>query len=83
MHNADNISFTPWGDLIVCEDRSGHCGLFILRMDGSYSQFAYHRGSTSELAGVCFAPDGKTLFVNVQESGLTLAITGPFSRAYG
>ncbi len=78
MHNADNLSFTPWGDLIVCEDRSEHCGLYILKLDGSYTQFAYHRGSRSELAGVCFAPDGKTLFVNIQDIGLTLAITGPF-----
>ncbi len=78
MHNADNLSFTPWGDLMVCEDRSENCGLHLLKLDGSYSQFAYHRGSRSELAGVCFAPDGKTLFVNIQDIGLTLAVTGPF-----
>ncbi|MFK7732828.1 MAG: alkaline phosphatase PhoX [Pseudomonadales bacterium] len=78
MHNADNLSFTPWGDLIVCEDRSENCGLYLLKLDGSYTQFAYHRASRSELAGVCFAPDGKTLFVNIQDIGLTLAITGPF-----
>jgi hypothetical protein len=32
----------------------------------------------SELTGVCFAPDGKTLFVNIQTSGSSFAITGPF-----
>ena len=34
--------------------------------------------TSSELAGVCFSPDGKTLFVNIQDRGLTLAITGPW-----
>ncbi len=32
----------------------------------------------SELAGACFSPDGSTMFVNIQASGLTLAITGPW-----
>ena len=36
----------------------------------------------SELAGVCFSPDGSTLFVNIQhDPGLTLAITGPWNEA--
>ena len=30
------------------------------------------------MAGVCFSPDGSTLFVNIQVDGLTVAITGPF-----
>jgi secreted PhoX family phosphatase len=33
-----------------------------------------------EFAGACFAPDGRTLFVNIQTPGMTLAITGPFER---
>ena len=32
----------------------------------------------SEWAGATFAPDGRTLFVNLQSPGVTLAITGPF-----
>jgi len=31
-----------------------------------------------EFAGATFSPDGTTLFVNIQQSGLTLAITGPW-----
>jgi hypothetical protein len=36
--------------------------------------------SGQEWAGPTFAPDGKTLFVNIQTPGLTFAITGPFGR---
>lgn len=79
LRNADNITFAPWGDLIVCEDTSSHCGLVGIRPDGSQYQLADNAHTNSELAGACFAPDGKTLFVNIQYPGMTLAITGPFS----
>jgi secreted PhoX family phosphatase len=78
LRNADNITFAPWGDLIVCEDTSSHCGLVGIRPDGSQYQLADNSHSKSELAGVCFSPDGQTLFVNIQYPGTTLAITGPF-----
>jgi secreted PhoX family phosphatase len=78
LRNADNITFAPWGDLIVCEDTSSHCGIVGIRPDGSQYQLADNAHSASELAGVCFSPDGNTLFVNIQYPGTTLAITGPF-----
>ncbi len=78
LRNADNITFAPWGDLVVCEDTSSHCGIVGIRPDGSQYQLADNAHSDSELAGVCFSPDGKTLFVNIQYPGTTLAITGPF-----
>lgn len=78
LRNADNLTMAPWGDLIVCEDTSDHCGLVGIRPDGSQYQLADNAYSNSELAGVCFAPDGRTLFVNIQYPGTTLAITGPF-----
>ena len=34
----------------------------------------------SEFSGVCFSPDGRWMFLNVQYPGLTLAITGPWER---
>lgn len=34
----------------------------------------------SETAGVVFSPDGEWLFLNIQYPGITLAITGPWSR---
>jgi len=79
LRNADNITFAPWGDLIVCEDTASHCGLVGIRPDGSQYQLADNSHTNSELAGVCISPDGKTLFVNIQYPGMTLAITGPFA----
>ena len=78
LRHADNLTMAPWGDLIVCEDTSDHCGLVGIRPDGSQYQLADNAYSNSELAGVCFSPDGRTLFVNIQYPGMTLAITGPF-----
>ena len=78
LRNADNLTMAPWGDLVVCEDTSGHCGLVGIRPDGTQYPLADNAWSKSELAGVCFAPDGRTLFVNIQYPGTTLAITGPW-----
>jgi secreted PhoX family phosphatase len=78
LRHADNLTMAPWGDLVVCEDTSNHCGLVGIRPDGSQYQLADNPYSNSELAGVCFSPDGKTMFVNIQYPGMTLAITGPF-----
>jgi secreted PhoX family phosphatase len=78
LRNADNLTMAPWGDLVVCEDTANHCGLVGIRPDGSQYQLADNAYTNSELAGVCFSPDGQTLFVNIQYPGMTLAITGPF-----
>jgi secreted PhoX family phosphatase len=78
LRNCDNLTMAPWGDLIVCEDTSNHCGLVGIRPDGSQYAIADNAYSNSELAGVCFSPDGRTLFVNIQYPGMTLAITGPW-----
>lgn len=79
LQNADNLTVAPWGDLIVCEDTDGACGLIGIRPDGTQYYVAMSRHPTSELAGVCFSPDGETLFVNVQYPGTTLAISGDWS----
>jgi secreted PhoX family phosphatase len=78
LRNADNLTMSPWGDLIVCEDTSDHCGLVGIRPDGTQYRLADNAYSNSELAGVCFAKDGRTLFVNIQYPGTTLAINGPW-----
>jgi secreted PhoX family phosphatase len=78
LRNADNLTMAPWGDLIVCEDALSHSGLVGIRPDGAQYPIADNTYSGSELAGVCFAPDGKTLFVNIQYPGMTVAISGPW-----
>jgi len=79
LRHADNITMSPWGDLVVCEDTAEHCGLVGIRPDGYQYPIADNAHSPSELAGVCFSPDGKVMFVNIQVNGITLAITGPWS----
>ena len=81
FNNCDNLTMAPWGDLIVCEDtedNSNHCALVGIKPDGSQYLLANNAYSDSELAGACFSPDGKTLFVNIQYPGMTVAITGPW-----
>lgn len=79
LRHADNIVMSPWGDLLVCEDTAGHCGLVGLKPDGSQYYIADNAYTDSELAGVCFSPDGKTMFLNIQVQGFTLAINGPWA----
>ncbi len=78
LENADNLTVSPWGDLIICEDTSNHASLVGVTTAGEIYEFARNVGSKSELAGATFSPDGSTLFVNIQGDGLTLAITGPW-----
>ncbi len=78
LRGADNIVMTSFGDLLVCEDTSTHCGIVGIGPDGIQYEVADNAYSDSELAGACFSPDGEILFVNIQYPGMTLAITGPW-----
>ena len=77
----DNVAVGPDGTAFFCED--GHDRNFVraLGAEGRVFDFARNAHSRSELAGVCFSPDGGAMFLNLQSDGLTLAITGPFRRA--
>lgn len=81
---GDNLTVAPNGHLIVCEDRSdgepNH--LRGVTPEGKVYTLALLRADT-ELAGVCFAPDGQTMFVNVYRPGRTLAIRGPWGALRG
>ena len=80
----DNLSLTPRGSLILCEDADG--GTTFLRgltPRGDIFPFAQNIApgfAGSEFAGAVFSPDGQTLFVNLQIAGVTVAIWGPWSR---
>jgi secreted PhoX family phosphatase len=76
----DNLCVSPDGMLYVAEDGLGGNFLRRVRLDGSVVPFARNALSIGEMAGPCFSPDGRTLFVNLQEDGLTIAIRGPFER---
>ena len=81
--NCDNITFAPWGDLFVCEDQAGKKSIpeqYVLRITptGQVSRFARNALNRTELAGICFSPDGTTMFVNLYDPGITVAITGPW-----
>jgi hypothetical protein len=80
LEKGDNLTVAPWGDLIVCEDGEDDQYLVGVTPEGSAYRFARNAVSDSELAGAVFSPDGSTLFVNVQNEGLTLAVTGPWKR---
>ncbi len=83
LSNCDNLVVAPWGDLIICEDTSSVCRLIGITPEGRYYVLGSNTRTGRELAGVCFSPDGSTLFVNVQNPGYTLAIHGPWQARRG
>jgi len=84
MDYADNITVAPWGHLIVCEDRKGTQINHLRGVTPEGRTYTLARlNAETELAGACFSPDGKTLFVNAYSPGQTLAITGPWRKLAG
>jgi uncharacterized protein len=80
LDNPDNLCVSPDGQLFVAEDSLDGNFLRRVSLAGHVLPFARNARSSGEFAGPCFAPDGRTLFVNMQEDQLTLAISGPFDR---
>jgi secreted PhoX family phosphatase len=76
----DNLCVSPHGQIYLAEDGSGENFVRRIGLDGRPRSFARNAISGSEFAGVCFAPDGGTLFLNLQADGLTIAVRGPFER---
>jgi len=77
---CDNITVAPWGDIIICEDKEDARIIGITTKGKSYIIAQNIGYRESEFAGPVFSPSGKTLFVNIQTPGLTLAITGPWKK---
>lgn len=80
VDNADNLTVAPWGDLVICEDGKGDQFLVGVTPRGAIYKLGHNRYNTSEFAGATFSPDGRVLFVNIQKTGLTLAIKGPWKK---
>lgn len=78
---GDNLTVAPNGHLIVCEDQ--YTEVVANRLIGVTPVGAtYVLGALkaqTELAGACFSPDGRTLYVNAYSPAKTLAITGPWA----
>jgi uncharacterized protein len=91
LNAPDNLTVSPRGGLVLCEDGSDLEYLHGLTVDGEIFKFAQNNvvlngernGITgdfrgSEWAGACYSPDGRWLFANIQSPGITFAITGPW-----
>jgi uncharacterized protein len=84
----DNVTTSPRGTLVVCEDNVNDNYLRGLTARGELFDIALNRlvSSTTglprfndEFAGSTFSPGGHTLFVNIQAAaGMTFAIWGPW-----
>ena len=87
LNAPDNITVSPRGGLVLCEDGSGQEFVHGLTVEGEIFQFARNSViipaaqarngisgdfSGSEFAGACYSPDGRWLFVNAQSPGITL-----------
>jgi uncharacterized protein len=90
LDSPDNITVSPRGGLVLCED-SNRPFLRGLTREGEIFDLAENRLNDHEFAGACFSPDGHTLYVNIQGPtrgrpedpavhgrGVTLAIRGPW-----
>lgn len=76
----DNITVSPYGGLVIAEDGEGVQHLFGATERGRTYPIARNDLNDSEFTGVVFSPDGDTLFANIQDPGIMLAITGPWRR---
>jgi uncharacterized protein len=80
LENADNMTVTPWGHLLICENGKAPNQLVGITPEGTLYTVARNVGNGSELAGVTVSPDETTVFVNIQSPGFTLAVTGPWRK---
>ncbi len=76
LSHPDNLTISPGGDIMLAEDNDGECLIQRLSKDGLLNAIARNREKGEEIAGLCFSPEGKILFGNIQEPGITFAISG-------
>lgn len=80
LESPDNVIVSPFGDVFLCEDGDGTDYVVGVNSQGELYQFARNALNDSEFCGVCFSPDGRTMFLNIQSPGITFAIWGPWRR---
>ena len=86
LNSPDNVNVSPRGGIVLCEDGSGTNFVRGLTRGGAVFDVVRNNLNDAEWAGACWAPQGRTLFVNLQGStaeasttwGATYAIWGPW-----
>jgi len=91
LQSPDNLVYVPHtGDIWLQEDGAGEQFVRGVTQDGEIYDVARSILNDSEFCGGCFAPDGRTFFLNQQgdrgvaaadidaSGGVTYAIWGPF-----
>lgn len=69
LSGVDNLTLTPWGDLLVAED-GGNLELCNLKVDGTAQPLVQVTGQDkTELTGPAFSPDGQRLYFSSQRGG--------------
>ncbi|HSV39970.1 MAG TPA: alkaline phosphatase PhoX [Nocardioidaceae bacterium] len=89
--SPDNVTVTPWGSLVLAEDGVGASHVLSAVPGGPTYAIARNMINIgdaeapeySEFTGPTFSADGRVLYVNIQDPGLTLAITGPWQKHLG
>ena len=86
----DGCHVSPYGPLVLTEDGNTFNHTLVWTQETGTQAVARNQivlettaggGHVySEMTGPCFSPDGKVLFVNVQEPGHTFAVKGPWSQ---
>jgi secreted PhoX family phosphatase len=86
LTSPDNITVSPRGGLVLCEDAGGIQYVRGVTRRGDIFDFVRQSEALSEFAGACYSPDGEILFFNIQGStsstgtafGATYAMWGPW-----
>ncbi|MFI5735124.1 alkaline phosphatase PhoX [Kribbella sp. NPDC051587] len=86
--SPDNITMSPYGGLMMCEDGVGEQHILGTTEDGDVFKFAKNRVDIGtpespeygEFTGAGFSADGQTMFFNLWMPGVTYAVTGPWRR---
>lgn len=77
----DNITVSPYGDVILAEDGEGAQHLVGATPEGRTFFLARNElEGSEEFTGPNFSPNRRILFANVQVPGHTFAIKGPYRR---
>jgi secreted PhoX family phosphatase len=71
----DNMTVSPRGGIVLCEDGGGTQHIRGLTASGGLFDFARNLHNTIEFAGACFSPDGQTLFVNLYGRSTVRTVT--------